>query len=119
MPGQIELAQQRRRWSVDGFEPYPYGVDIDWLHDGLRAGVEVKVSDATETNSQKAIEDLEARVAEAEEKAAEAQQKAEDAAEDAASDASSAADVAAEEEADRDAGDATAGANTGSSGRCK
>jgi hypothetical protein len=44
-PGHTELAQQRRRFDVPGFEPFPYGVDIDWRHDGVHAGIEVKVWD--------------------------------------------------------------------------
>lgn len=49
LPGQTELAQQRQRWAVPGFEPHPYGVDIDWLHEGVHAGVEVKVCDAIDS----------------------------------------------------------------------
>lgn len=49
LPGQMELSQQRRRWTVEGFDPCPYGVDIDWRHDGVHAGVEVKVSDVIDS----------------------------------------------------------------------
>ncbi len=49
LPGRTELGQQRRRWPVQGFEPYPLGVDIDWRHDGVHAGIEVKVSDAIDS----------------------------------------------------------------------
>lgn len=49
LPGQTELAQQRRRWPVEGFDPYPYGVDIDWRHGGVHGGIEVKVSDAIDS----------------------------------------------------------------------
>lgn len=45
LPGRTELAQQRRRFELPGFEPYPNGVDIDWRDHGVHAGIEVKVWD--------------------------------------------------------------------------
>lgn len=45
LPGQTALAQQHRRFEVPGFEPYPYGVDVDWRHNGAHAGIEAKVWD--------------------------------------------------------------------------
>jgi hypothetical protein len=45
LPGRTELAQQRRRFEVPGFEPFPHGVDIDWRCDKVHAGIEAKVWD--------------------------------------------------------------------------
>jgi hypothetical protein len=45
LPGDAETVQQRRRFELPGFEPYPYGVDIDWRHAGTHVGVETKVWD--------------------------------------------------------------------------
>src|SRR4051812_20329882 len=41
LPGRTETAQQRRRYTLPGFAPYPYGVDIEWRHGGTHAGIEV------------------------------------------------------------------------------
>jgi len=49
LPGRVETAQQRRRFPLEGFDPYPYGVDIDRVHDGTHAGVETKVSDVLDS----------------------------------------------------------------------
>src|SRR4051812_7741742 len=45
LPGQVQLTQQRRRFEIPGFDPYPYGVDIDWRDDGVHAGIEAKIWD--------------------------------------------------------------------------
>jgi len=49
LPGRSELAQQRRGWAVNGFDPHPFGVDIDWRHGNVHAGVEVKVTDVLDS----------------------------------------------------------------------
>jgi hypothetical protein len=49
LPGRAQTAQQRRRFPLQGFDPYPYGVDIDWVHDDTHAGVETKVSDVLDS----------------------------------------------------------------------
>ena len=51
LPGQTAHAQQRRRFEVPGFEPYPYGVDIDWRYNGTHAGIEAKVWDVHHSSS--------------------------------------------------------------------
>jgi hypothetical protein len=49
LPGSAPTAQGRRRFALQGFDPHPYGVDIDWRHDGVRAAVEVKVTDVIDS----------------------------------------------------------------------
>lgn len=49
LPGNATTAQGRTRFALEGFDPHPYGVDIDWRHDGTRAAIEVKVSDVLDS----------------------------------------------------------------------
>lgn len=49
LPGTATVEQGRRRFALEGFDPAPYGVDIDWRHDEQRAGIEVKVSDVRDS----------------------------------------------------------------------
>src|SRR5262245_7923341 len=45
LPGRVARDQQRRRFPIPGYEPFPHGVDIDWRTGDTHAGIEVKVSD--------------------------------------------------------------------------
>ena len=49
LPGTTSTGQSRTRFALEGFEPHPYGVDIDWTHAGMHAGVETKVSDTLDS----------------------------------------------------------------------
>jgi hypothetical protein len=49
LPGVAEIAQQRRRFEIPGFDPRPYGVDIDWRCDSVHAGIEIKVWDVQDS----------------------------------------------------------------------
>lgn len=49
LPGVVSTSQQRRRFPVPGFHPAPYGADIEWMLDGTRNGIEVKVSDVVDS----------------------------------------------------------------------
>ncbi len=49
LPGRASTAQQRRRLPLAGFEPFPYGVDIEWTLDGARVGIETKVTDVLDS----------------------------------------------------------------------
>jgi hypothetical protein len=49
LPPTAETDQSRRRLALEGFEPRPNGVDIDWQHASTRAGVETKVSDVLDS----------------------------------------------------------------------
>lgn len=49
LPGQTTTSQSKRRVPLEGYEPYPYGVDLDWENAGTRAAVETKVSDAVDS----------------------------------------------------------------------
>ena len=43
LPGQTTTSQSKRRVPLEGYEPYPYGVDLDWTHGDRRVAVETKV----------------------------------------------------------------------------
>ncbi len=46
LPGEARTDQQRRRFDLSGYEPFPFGVDIDWSpRNGVSVGLEVKVTD--------------------------------------------------------------------------
>ena len=49
LPGQTTARQSKRRVPLEGYEPYPYGVDLDWTHTHTRVGIETKVSDALDS----------------------------------------------------------------------
>jgi hypothetical protein len=49
LPGSALTTQGRRRFALQGFEPHPYGVDIDWRHGDVRAVAEVKVTDVIDS----------------------------------------------------------------------
>src|SRR4051794_793100 len=48
-PGVAATDQQRRRMALDGFDPQPYGVDVDWTCGESRVGIEVKVTDVIDS----------------------------------------------------------------------
>lgn len=49
LPGQTKTRQSKRRVPLEGFEPYPYGVDLVWKNAGTPVAVETKVSDAIDS----------------------------------------------------------------------
>ena len=49
LPGTATIDQGRRRFALEGYDPPPYGVDIEWRHDGIRIAAEVKVSDVLDS----------------------------------------------------------------------
>jgi hypothetical protein len=42
-------SRQRTRFHLAGFDPDPYGVDIEWVVDGAPVGIETKVTDVLDS----------------------------------------------------------------------
>jgi hypothetical protein len=49
LPGAVSIAQQRRRFPLEGYKPPPNGVDIEWMTNATRAAIEVKVTDVLDS----------------------------------------------------------------------
>jgi hypothetical protein len=49
LPGTVSTSRQRSRFPLAGFDPHPFGVDIEWTVDGVRLGIETKVTDVVDS----------------------------------------------------------------------